>query len=229
MGGDDDGADAGVAFWDGGEAETGEFRLEVAGVGPEGVDPSGYVFEDIEGGEAGGSDGRRMEKRPGSMAESVNEILAAADVAAENAGAVGVVDHHDGTVFFGDGDETGEGADVAIGRKYAFGVKEFAAGDTFEGGEFGFGVGAVRVAEDVGFGAGEAATVDDAGVVEFVGDDVILLQKDGGDGADVGSKTGLEDDAGLDVPEVPYAWRWCRRWCGRLRCRRRRWRRWRVP
>ena len=128
MGGGDDGADAGAAFGDGGEAdaggeesvvkerggegvggfgmadedrgngrlraanveaETDEFGLEVAGVGPEGRDPLGFVLEDIEGGEPGGGDSRRMgggeQKRAGAMAEIVDEILAAADVAAEDA------------------------------------------------------------------------------------------------------------------------------------------------
>ena len=57
---DDDGCDGGLAFWGGVaayvEAGVGELLLEVRGVGPEAVDTVGLVFEDVEGGDAGGGD-----------------------------------------------------------------------------------------------------------------------------------------------------------------------------
>ncbi len=63
-------------------------------------------------------------------------------------------------------------------------------------------VGDVLVAKDLDGGAGEARAVDDAGVVELVGEDEVLFAEDGADGAGVGGKSALEDDAGLDILEA---------------------------
>src|SRR5271166_5809802 len=60
----------------------------------------------------------------------------------------------------------------------------------------------ILVAEDLDGGAGEARAVDDAGVVELVGEDEVFLAEDGADGAGVGGKTALEDDAGFDILEA---------------------------
>ena len=57
---DDDGGDGGFAGGGGAaadvEAGVGELLLEVAGVVPEALDAFGLVFEDVEGGDAGGGD-----------------------------------------------------------------------------------------------------------------------------------------------------------------------------
>ena len=57
---DDDGGDGGFALWGGVaayvEAGVGELLLEVVGVVPEALDAVGLVFEDVEGGDAGGGD-----------------------------------------------------------------------------------------------------------------------------------------------------------------------------
>jgi len=125
----------------------------------------------------------------------------AATVAAEDAGGVSVIDHHDGAVLFGQFNEGREGADVAFHREDPVGDEELAAGDAIEGGEFGFGDGDIGMGEDVDFGAGEPAAVDDAGVIELIGDDVVLLAEYGRDGAGIGGEAALEDDAGFDVLE----------------------------
>ena len=64
-----------------------------------------------------------------------------------------------------------------------------------------FGVGDIFVAEDFDFCLGEARSVDDAGVIEFVGEDEVVFAQDGADGAGVGCKAGLEDNAGFDTFE----------------------------
>ena len=59
-GANDDGSDGGFALWGGVaadvEARVGELLLEVVSVVPETLDSFGLVFEDVEGGDAGGGD-----------------------------------------------------------------------------------------------------------------------------------------------------------------------------
>ena len=136
-----------------------------------------------------------------TLSVHVEVIDAAAAVAAEDAGGVGVVDHHDGAVFFGECGELVDGADVAVHGEDAVGDEELVAGLVLDFLEELFGVGDVFVAEDFDFGAGEACAVDDAGVVELVGEDEVFFAEDGGDGAGVGGEAGLEDDAGFDAFE----------------------------
>ena len=127
----------------------------------------------------------------------VEVVYGAAAVSAQDAGGVGVVDHHDGAVLFAEVGELVYGADVAVHGEDAVGDDELAAGfvlDLFE--EF-FGVGYVFVAEDLDFGFGKARAVDDGGVVELVGEDEVFFAEDGGDGAGVGGEAGLEDYAGF--------------------------------
>ena len=115
---------------------------------------------------------------------------------------MGVVDHHDGAVFFGESGELVDGADVAIHRKDAVGDEEFAARLVLDFAEQLFGVGDVFVAEDFDLRAGEAGAVDDGGVIELVGDDEVFFAEDSGDGAGVGGESALEDDAGFDILEA---------------------------
>ena len=114
---------------------------------------------------------------------------------------MGVVDHHDGSVLFGEIAELVDGADVAVHGEDSVGDEELAAGLVGDFLEELFGVGGVFVAEDLDLGAGEARAVDDAGVVELVGEDEVFFAEDGGDGAGVGGESALEDDAGFDVFE----------------------------
>ena len=125
-----------------------------------------------------------------------------ATVAAQHAGGVRVVDHHDGAVFVGEVTQFVYGADVAVHREDAVGDDELAARLVCDFLELLFGVGRVFVAEDFDLGAGEARAVDDARVVELVGDDEVFFAEDRGDGAGVGGESALEDDAGFDIFEA---------------------------
>ncbi len=97
--------------------------------------------------------------------------------------------------------ETGQRADVAIHGEDAVGDQQLAAGDAVEFGEDLFGGGEVFVREDVDLGAREAAAIDDAGVIQFVGDDVIFGSENRRDGSGIGGESGLKHDAGFDVLE----------------------------
>ena len=55
----------------------------------------------------------------------------------------------------------------------------------------------IAVRENVNLRPGEPASVDDAGMVQFVGDDVILGRQHGRNGPRVSGEAGLENDAGL--------------------------------
>jgi len=122
-------------------------------------------------------------------------------IAAEDAGGVSIVDHHDGTVFFSEIGQFVDGADVSVHGKDAVGDEELLAGLVLDLLQELFGVGDILVAEDLDFGLRETGAVDDAGVVEFVGENEILFAEDAGDGAGIGREAGLEDDAGLDAFE----------------------------
>ena len=84
------------------------------------------------------------------------------------------------------------------------------------------GGGDVAVREDVDLGLGEPAAVDDAGVVQLVGDNVVVRSEDGRDRAGVGREAGLKHNAGFHIFELrdaslpaPCGCPWCRRWSGR--------------
>ena len=101
---------------------------------------------------------------------------------------MGVVDHHDGVVFFGECGELVDGADVAIHREDAVGDDELVAGLVLNFAQELFAVGDIFVAEDFDLCAGETCAVDDAGVIELVGDDEVFFAEDGGDSAGVGGE-----------------------------------------
>ena len=94
---DDDGGDGGFALWGGVaayvEASVGELLLEVEGVVPQALDAVGFGFEDVEGGDAGCGDRGWMrggeEEGAGAVVEIVDEVAAAADIAAECADCLG--------------------------------------------------------------------------------------------------------------------------------------------
>ncbi len=93
---------------------------------------------------------------------AVEVVDGAAAIAAEDAGGVSVVDHHDGAVFFGEIGELVDRADVAVHGEDAVGDEEFVAGLVLDFLQQLFGVGDVFVAEDLDFGAGEPGAIDDA-------------------------------------------------------------------
>ena len=66
-----------------------ELALEVTRVGPEPLDALRLVLQDVEGGDAGGRDRRRMrrgeQERPRAVVEVVDQVADAADVAAQRA------------------------------------------------------------------------------------------------------------------------------------------------
>src|SRR5262245_15179735 len=98
----------------------------------------------------------------------------AATVAAEDAGGVCIVDHQDRAVSFGDSGEGGERSDAAVHGKDAVRDEKFAAGLVGQAGQLLLGRGDILVGKHVNGGAREPAAVDDAGVVELVGDDVVV-------------------------------------------------------
>ena len=87
------------------------------------------------------------------LAVHVEVIDGAAAVAAEDAGGVGVVDHHDGAVLFAERGELVDGADVAVHGEDAVGDDELAAGLVLDLLQQLFAVGDVLVAEDLDLGA----------------------------------------------------------------------------
>ena len=88
----------------------------------------------------------------------------AATIGAENAGCVGVIDHEDGVVLFGEGDEFGQWGDVSVHREDAVGDDEATAMGG-RGFELGFEVGDVAVVVDGDLCAGEATAINDAAVI----------------------------------------------------------------
>ena len=116
-------------------------------------------------------------------------INGAAAVAAQHAGGVGVIHHHDGAVLFGEIAQRGQRADIAIHGEDAVGDEQLVTGLIFDGGELLFGVGHVFVAEDQNFRARKPGAVNDAGVVQLVADDEIVFAENRRDGASVGGES----------------------------------------
>jgi hypothetical protein len=110
---------------------------------------------------------------------------------------VGVVDHHDGAVFFTKHREFIDGADVAIHGENAVGDDEFAAWLMLDFLQQLFAVRDIFVAEDFDLGARKAGAVDDAGVVQFVGEDEVFFAEDARDGTCIGREAGMENDTGF--------------------------------
>ena len=101
----------------------------------------------------------------------------AAAVAAQHAGGMRVVHHHDGAVLFGRFHQAGQRADVAVHGEHAVGDQQLAAGHGIQFGQNLLRRGHVLVREDVDLGPRQAAAVDDAGVVQLVGDDVVFRRR----------------------------------------------------
>ena len=94
---DDDGSDGGFAGGSGAasnvEAGVGELLFEVVGVRPEAFYALRFIFQDVEGCDAGGGDGgwvRGGEEEGASVVvEEVDEVAGAADIAAERSDGFG--------------------------------------------------------------------------------------------------------------------------------------------
>ena len=129
-------------------------------------------------------------------------IDGAAPVAAQHAGSMRIVDHHDGAVFFGEIAQRGQRADIAVHGEDAVGDQQLLAGLVLDAGQLLFGVRDVFVAEDENLRLREARAVDDRGVVQRVGDDEVVFAQHRRNRSRIGREAGLEDHAGLDVLEA---------------------------
>ena len=92
----------------------------------------------------------------------IEVVDGAAAVAAQHAGGVRVIDHHDGAVLFRQRGQLRQRADVAVHGEDAVGDDQLVAGLVLDRFQLLFGVRCVFVAEDLDLGAREACAVDDA-------------------------------------------------------------------
>ncbi len=124
----------------------------------------------------------------------IEMVDAASTRATEDAGRVGVVDHHCGTELLGRLDDAGQRRDVAVHREDAVGHDE---DQSIRPGRPGLAQDVaqrldVLVREDLAGSLGEAHPVDDRGVVELVGHDEVALAGDRRDHARVRREARLE-------------------------------------
>ena len=82
------------------------------------------------------------------MPWALKVVDGASAVASEDSGGVGIVDHHDGSIAFGEGGEGAYGAYVAIHGEDPVGNDELLAGLVLNLAEELFAMGDVFVAED---------------------------------------------------------------------------------
>ena len=125
-----------------------------------------------------------------------------APVAAQHSGRMGIVDHHDGAIFFRHFNQSRKGADVALHRENTICNQKLAAGNRSQFLEYPARRRCVFVGEDVNLGFRQPAAIDNAGVVQLVGNDVIFGGEDRGNRAGVGGESGLKYHAGFDVLEA---------------------------
>ena len=118
-----------------------------------------------------------------------------AAVAAKDAGRVGVVDHHDRAVPFGNFHQSGQRSDIAVHGEHAVGDQQLAPRLVREIAEQTIGRGHIAMRKNVDLRPREPAAIDDAGVIQRVGDDMILRSENGRNRACVRGETGLKDDA----------------------------------
>lgn len=124
----------------------------------------------------------------------------AAALAAEDAEAVGVVEHGEHFVGGGGFEEGGEGGDVAFHRVDAFDGEEFGGVAGELGGDVAE-IGGVVVGEAFEGGGGEAGAVPHAGVDVFIGEDDVALLREGGEAGEAGEVAGGVDLAGFFAEE----------------------------
>ena len=125
----------------------------------------------------------------------------AAPVAAQHTRGMRVVHHHDGAVLFGGLHQPGQRPDVAIHRENAVGNQQFSAGHRVQFGQNPLRRRHVFVRENVDLGPGEPAAIDDAGMVQLVGNDMVVRSEDRRNRARVGGKAGLKHHASFHVLE----------------------------
>ena len=95
----------------------------------------------------------------------VEVVNGAAAVAAQHAGSVGVIDHHDGSISFGQIAKLRQRADVAVHGKDAVGDQQLSARLMLDAGQLFLGVADVFVPEDKDFCFGQTCSVDDGSMV----------------------------------------------------------------
>ena len=132
----------------------------------------------------------------------IEMVDGAAAVAAQHAGGVRVIDHHDGAIFFGEVAERGQRADVAVHGEDAVGDQQPLAGLVLDAGQLLFGVGGVLVAKTRILARDRRAPSMMRGVVQLVGDDEVFFAEHRRDRAGIGGEAGLKDHAGFDVLEA---------------------------
>src|SRR5579863_8687936 len=125
-----------------------------------------------------------------------------ASVSAQDSRGVGIVDHHDGSVLFGELTQVGQRTDIAVHGKDAVGDQQLLSRLIFNTGQSFFSLRHVFMLEDQNLGARQTGAIDDGSVVQLVGNDEIVLAEDGRDRAGVGGESRLKDYAGFDVLEA---------------------------
>jgi hypothetical protein len=128
-------------------------------------------------------------------------IHCAAPVTAQHARGVGIVDHHDGAVALSDLDQRGQRSDVAVHREHAVGDQQFVAARAVQALHDFRRLGRVLVRKDVNLGSRQPAAVDDAGVIQRVGDDVILRPQNRRNRPRVRREAGLKHHARFGMLE----------------------------
>ena len=106
-------------------------------------------------------------------------INRASTVAAQDAGGVGIVDHHDGAVLLGEVAQGRQRADIAVHGKDAVGDQQLLSGLIFNAGQSFFGLRHILMLEDEDLGARQPSAVDDRSVVQLVGNDEVVLAENG--------------------------------------------------
>ena len=102
-------------------------------------------------------------------------IDSATAIAAQNAGGVSVVHHHDGAIFFRQIAKPGQRTDIAVHGEHAISDQQLLAGLIFDAGQLRLGVRNILVLEHQNFCAREPRAIDDRGVIQLVRDDEVVF------------------------------------------------------
>ena len=118
----------------------------------------------------------------------------------EHSARMGIVDHHDARVLFGERAQFGQRAKVAVHAEHAIRDEQLSLARRQRAKDRAGSV-YVLVWKDLDRGTAQSAPVDDARVVELVGNDDVVLGEDGGHGAGIGREPTLEHDDGFRLLE----------------------------
>jgi len=104
-------------------------------------------------------------------------INGSATVAAENAGGVGVIHHHDGAILLREVAQSRQRANVAVHREYAVSDQKFLARLVFYAGQFGVSIGNVLMFEYQNLCPGKARSVNDRSMIKLVRNNEIFFSQ----------------------------------------------------